>query len=197
MLAHRIRWRIFAFLFGFGCMAYLQQKSLTVAAARMMPELGLSQMQIGWLEWAFVLGYAAFQLPGGVIGQRVGARRMFVAISSVAFLATVLTPVAPAALGGGALFATLLALQLALGLSQGPIFPVSSGVMEAWFRPERWALLQGLQSMGLQIAAGLQSIPRSAQRSLTSSAQTSLRRRNRRFRGDDWRASSATVRFCF
>ena len=39
-----------------------------------MPDLGLSQMQIGWLEWAFVLGYAAFQLPGGVIGQRLGAR---------------------------------------------------------------------------------------------------------------------------
>jgi MFS transporter, ACS family, glucarate transporter len=155
LLAHRIRWRIFAFLFGFGCVAYLQQKSLTVAAARMMPELGLSQMQIGWLEWAFVLGYAAFQLPGGVIGQRVGARRMFIGISAVAFLATILTPLAPVALGGSALFVTLLMLQLALGLSQGPIFPVSSGVMEAWFRPERWALLQGLQSMGLQIAAAL------------------------------------------
>jgi ACS family glucarate transporter-like MFS transporter len=152
-LAHRIRWRIFSMLFGFGCVAYIEQKDLTVAAERMMPDLGLTQVQIGWLFWAFVLGYAAFQLPGGVIGQRLGARRMFVAISIVALLATVLTPLAPLLLAGSALLVALLLLQLLLGLAQGPIFPVSSGVMEAWFRPERWALVQGLQSMGLQIAA--------------------------------------------
>jgi ACS family glucarate transporter-like MFS transporter len=154
-LAHRIRWRIFSMLFGFGCVAYIQQKSLTVAAERMMPDLGLTQMQIGWLEWAFVLGYAAFQLPGGVIGQRLGARRMFIVISITAFLATILTPLAPLMLTGMGLLAALLGLQLLLGVAQGPIFPVSSGVMEAWFRPQQWALVQGLQSMGLQLAAAL------------------------------------------
>jgi MFS transporter, ACS family, glucarate transporter len=154
-LAHRIRWRILSLLLGFGYVAYLQQKSITVAAERMMPDLGLTQMQIGWLEWAFVLGYAAFQLPGGVIGQRLGARRMFTVISLVAFLATILTPLAPVLLVGSALLVALLLLQLVLGLAQGPIFPVSSGVMEAWFRPEKWALVQGLQSMALQFAAAL------------------------------------------
>jgi len=152
-LTHRVRWRIYAFLFTFGFIAYFQQKGLTVAAERIMPELGLSQTQIGWLEWAFVLGYAAFQFPGGVIGQRLGARWMFTLISAVAFLATVLTPLAPIALSGAALFSTLFGLQLLMGLAQGSIFPVGSGVMETWFRPERWALIQGLQSMGLQFAA--------------------------------------------
>jgi ACS family glucarate transporter-like MFS transporter len=151
----RIRWRIFSMLFGFGFVAYLQQKSITVAAAPMMPDLGLTQMQIGWLEWAFVLGYASFQLPGGIIGQRLGARRMFVIIGIVALLAMMLTPLAPLALSGTALLVTLLGLQVLLGLAQGPIFPVSSGVMETWFRPDQWALPQGLQSMGLQFGAAL------------------------------------------
>jgi ACS family glucarate transporter-like MFS transporter len=154
-LAHRIRWRIFSMLFGFGFVAYLQQKSITVAAARMMPDLGLSQMQIGALEWAFVLGYASFQLPGGIIGQRLGAHRMFIVIGILALLATILTPLAPLVLSGAALLTALLGLQLLLGVAQGPIFPVSSGVMEAWFRPEQWALPQGLQSMGLQFGAAL------------------------------------------
>jgi MFS transporter, ACS family, glucarate transporter len=152
-LAHRIRWRILSLLLGFGYIAYLQQKSLTVAAERMMPDLGLTQMQIGWLEWAFVLGYAAFQLPGGVIGQRLGARRTFTIISLVAFCATIFTPLAPFVLTGTVLLVALLLLQLVLGLAQGPIFPVSAGVMEAWFRPQQWALVQGLQSMALQVAA--------------------------------------------
>jgi MFS transporter, ACS family, glucarate transporter len=154
-LLHRVRWRIFGLLFGFACIAYLQSKSVTVAAAGMMPALRLSQMQIGWMESAFLIGYAAFQLPGGVIGQLLGGQRTFVMISLVAFLATVLVPLAPYALSGTALFVTFIALQLLLGAAQGPIFPVSSGIMEAWFPTKQWASIQGLQVMGLQLAAAL------------------------------------------
>jgi len=150
-----IRWRIFSFLFGFGFLAYVQQKSITVAAARMMPELSLSQLQIGYLEQAFVLGYALFQMPGGIFGQRLGARRTFVIISLTAFLATIATPIAPEFLHGHALFAALFGAQLLLGCSQGAIFPVSAGVFEAWFPPNRWSFVQGLQTMGLGLGAAL------------------------------------------
>jgi MFS transporter, ACS family, glucarate transporter len=152
-IAIRIRWRIFTMLFGFGFVAYLQQKSITVTAARMMPELHLSQVQIGWIEEAFVIGYALFQLPGGVFGQRIGARRTFVIIGIGAFLAVVGTPLAPFWLSGWSLFAALLGLQLLLGVSQAAVFPVSAGVFEAWFPPHRWAFVQGFQTMGLQLGA--------------------------------------------
>ena len=151
----RVRWKIFLFLFGFGLIAYLQQKSLTVASYRMMPELGLTQMQIGWLETAFVLGYTLMQFPGGVLGQRLGARAMFIAISLVAFVATMSTPLAPLVLQGSLLFGALLAAQLLLGLAQGPIFPLSAGVFETWFTPDKWPLVQGLQSLGLGLGAAL------------------------------------------
>ena len=153
--AVRIRWRIFSFLFGFGFIAYVQQKSITVAAERMMPDLGLTQLQIGWLEQAFVLGYAIFQMPGGILGQRMGARRTFVIIGLTAFLATIATPLAPYFFGGHALFIALLGVQVILGCSQGAIFPVSAGVFEAWFPPNRWSLVQGLQTMGLGLGAAL------------------------------------------
>jgi ACS family glucarate transporter-like MFS transporter len=154
-LLRRVRWRIFGLLFAFACIAYFQQKGVTVAAAQMMPQLGLSQMQIGWIESAFLVGYAVFQLPGGVIGQWLGGRRVFVLIGIVAFLATVLTPLAPFALSGEGLFVALVGLQLLLGLAQGPVFPVSSGVMEAWFPSAQWSLIQGLQVMGLQLASAI------------------------------------------
>jgi len=153
--AIRIRWRIFSLLFGFGFLAYLQQKSITVAAERMMPDLNLSQLQIGWIEWAFVLGYGLFQLPGGIFGQRHGARRTFVIIGLAAFLATVATPLAPYWLSGAYLFAGLIVLQLLLGCAQAATFPVSAGVFEAWFPPNRWSFVQGLQTMGLGLGAAL------------------------------------------
>ncbi len=153
--AIRIRWRIFGFLFGFGFLAYVQQKTITVAADRMMPELGLSQVQIGWLMQAFVLGYAIFQMPGGIVGQRLGARRTFVIIGLTAFLATLATPLVPELFTGPGLFIALLCAQLLLGCSQGAIFPVSAGVFEAWFPPNRWCFVQGMQTMGLQLGAAL------------------------------------------
>jgi ACS family glucarate transporter-like MFS transporter len=151
----RVRWKIFTLVFGFGLIAYMQQRSLTVASYRMMPELGLSQMQLGWLESAFLLGYTILQFPGGVLGQRLGARTMLVLISLLAFLATVTTPLAPILLGGTALFAVLLAVQLLLGVAQGPFFPVTAGVVEVWFTPDKWPLVQGLLSLGLGLGAAL------------------------------------------
>jgi MFS transporter, ACS family, glucarate transporter len=153
--AIRIRWRIFGFLFGFGLIAYLQQKSITIAAERMMPELHLSQLQISFLSQAFVVGYALFQVPGGFLGQKLGARHGFTLISLVAFAAMISTAVASYAVGGQALFVVLLLAQFLLGVAQGGIFPISAGVFESWFPPRHWPLVQGLQSMGLQIGAAM------------------------------------------
>jgi ACS family glucarate transporter-like MFS transporter len=151
----RVRWRIFAFLFAFGLIAYVQRTAVTVAAARMMPEIHLSQMQIGWIEQAFVVGYAIFQLPGGLFGQRFGARAAFTVFGIAAFVAVMATPLAPQLLRGTALFAALLGAQFVLGMAQGGIFPVSNGIFEAWFPPRQWALALGAQNMGLNLGAAL------------------------------------------
>ena len=155
LYSSHVRWRIFSFLFGFGFIAYFQQKSLTIVADQMMPQLHLSQLQIGWLEQAFVIGYALFQLPGGIFGQRFGARLGFTVIGLAAFFATIATPLAPVLLNGQGLFLALLSVQLFLGIAQGAIFPISAGVFEAWFPPKRWSFVQGLQSMGLGLGAAL------------------------------------------
>jgi ACS family glucarate transporter-like MFS transporter len=136
-------------------MSYVQQRGLAVASYQMMPALHLTQMQLGWLESAFLLGYAFLQFPGGVLGQQLGARATYVLIGVVAFLATFATPLAPLLLGGTALFAVLLGLQLLFGASQSPIFPVTAGVTEAWFKPSQWSLVQGLLSLGLGLGAAL------------------------------------------
>ena len=74
---------------------------------------------------------------------------MFVVIGLVAYAAMLATPLSPPVLfTGAALLAVLLAAQLLLGVAQGPIFPVTTGVLEAWFRPARWPLVQGAAAHG-------------------------------------------------
>jgi sugar phosphate permease len=150
-----VRWRILALLFGFALLAYLQQKSITVAAERIMPTLHLSQVQIGWLEQAFVIGYTVFQMPGGIFGQRYGARWSFVFISLIAFVAMMALPLAPELVSAGNLFAVLFGSQLLLGVAQAAIFPLSAGVMSAWFPPRRWPFVQGIQTAGMQLGAAI------------------------------------------
>src|ERR1700676_2363242 len=143
----RVGWRIFALSVGMGAIAYFQQKGVTIAAERIMPELSLSQMQIGWIQWAYLLAYAPSQIVGGRVGQRFGARR------TLAIAATIAMPLAPAALAGGAIFAALFLSQLTLGFAQAPIFPVSAGVFRTWLPARRWGLAVGVQTMGCQLGA--------------------------------------------
>lgn len=142
-------------LVGFGTIAYFQQKGVTIAAERIMPELSLSQMQIGWIQWAFLLGYTPAQIVGGRLGQRFGARSTLAVAGAIAVAATLAMPLVPAVLTGGALFAALFLSQFTLGLAQAPLWPVSAGVVRVWLPARRWGLANGIQSMGAQLGAAI------------------------------------------
>jgi MFS transporter, ACS family, glucarate transporter len=151
----RIRWRIFSMLVAAGAVVYFQQRAISIAAERIMPELHLSQMQIGWLQWAFVLSYGLLQMPGGVVGQRIGARRALAGLLLIAVVASLAAPLAPYVLQGTALFAALFLSQLLLGMAHAPFFPVCAGIMESWLPASRWALAQGLHTFGCQVGAAI------------------------------------------
>jgi len=150
---YRVRWVMLAYLFGFAFVAYMQRTSFSVASAQMMPELGISQIQLGWLMTAYLVTYTAFQLPGGVFGQWLGARRGLVITTVVALAATLATPLAPLWFKGAALAAVLLLSRLMVGAAHAPLFPISTGVIESWFPVGNWAWPNGLQSAGMQLGS--------------------------------------------
>jgi MFS transporter, ACS family, glucarate transporter len=139
----------------FAFIAFVQRQTVTIAAERMMPDLGFSQLQVGMLYWAFVAGYTCFQLLGGIYGQRFGARRAFILMGLIAFIGAMVAPTAPALFSGTALFALLIAGQLVLGIAQAPVFPVSAGVIGNWFAATRWSVLLGAQATFMNFGAAL------------------------------------------
>ena len=151
----RVRWKVFGFLSAFAMLSYVQRTSLGVAAENIMPELHLSQMQIGWLNAAFATCYAFAQLPGGVLGQRLGARITFTIVGLVGLVATIATPLAPVLLTGTALFVALLAAQGLLGASQGPVFPTVAVALENWFPQRQWAITQGLNTLCMNVGGAM------------------------------------------
>src|SRR5688572_608924 len=152
----RIRWLVFAMLFAFAFTGYVQRTGVSIAAERMMPELGLTQLQVGWLFTAFLLLYSIFQIPGALIGQQWGARRMLTAIGLATVLASLLTAGAPL-LAAGVVFVALLAARAVLGAAQAALFPVASGTIRFWFPVGRWAAGMGLLVTGIWLGAATTS----------------------------------------
>jgi sugar phosphate permease len=155
MPAPRIRSLVFVLIFGFAVASYLQRQGIGIAAGRMMPELGLTQQQIGWIMNAFLIVYAACQVPGALFGQRFGARLTLTLIGILAVLASVLTAAAPLIASGGLLFLTFLIARSLLGVAHGGLYPVEAGTVRHWYPVARWSSMLGLVVTGLWTGAAI------------------------------------------
>ncbi|MBA3355555.1 MAG: MFS transporter, partial [Pyrinomonadaceae bacterium] len=90
-----VRWGILALLAGFSLVSYVLRTNISVAAKFMMPELGLSEIQIGWVFSSFMLGYAIFQIPTGLLGDRKGPRLVLASAALLWSATTLLTGLIP------------------------------------------------------------------------------------------------------
>jgi len=61
-------------IFCISVLMFIDRVNISIAAKYIMPEYGLSDVQMGWIFSAFVLGYAILQVPGGRLGDRFGPR---------------------------------------------------------------------------------------------------------------------------
>ena len=151
----RIRWWIFAFIFAFAMLSFIQRTSIAVAGESIVAALHITQIQIGLLNAAFLTTYTLMQIPAGALGERFGARRTYIAVGIVGLCATLATPLLPVAFNGTTLFVALLVTQGVLGVSQAPVFPMSAAVIEAWFPVNRWAIANGLQTSGMLLGGAV------------------------------------------
>ena len=148
-----VRWRVFVILAMASFVAYVLRSDISIAAPVMMLELGLSELEWGWVIAAFTTSYAIFQFPGGIFGDKVGPRKALAIISSlwsVAMLLTVLIP-DPAVASGAMILGSLMAARFLVGIVQAPIFPVINTTISHWFPVGGWALPIGLSSTGLTL----------------------------------------------
>ncbi len=126
---------------GLLCLMYLilfiNRVSISTAAPLMKTDLGLSNAQLGLAFSAFAIPYALFQLFGGWVGDRLGARFTLAACCAIVTAAMVLTGAA-----GG--FLSLFAVRLALGFGEGAAFPTATRAMASWTPVGSWGFAQGI-----------------------------------------------------
>ena len=126
--------------------AYLCRVNVSVAGALLMDELHLSQAQMGRVSSAFLLGYALFMVPGGVLADRWGTRRVLELVSWWWVAATSLQMLVgrgPLTGSVAATLAWLLALRFVLGVGQAPTFPAAARGVASWVAPDSRARANG------------------------------------------------------
>ena len=72
----RIRWLMIGMIFVVDVLMFIDRVNISIAAKYIIPEYGLTEVQMGSVFSAFVLGYALLQIPGGWLGDRFGPRRV-------------------------------------------------------------------------------------------------------------------------
>ena len=69
-----------AFAVALAVITYVDRAAINVSALYISKDLGLSRIQMGWALAAFGWAYAVFEIPGGWLGDRIGARRVLMRI---------------------------------------------------------------------------------------------------------------------
>ncbi len=153
----RVRWVILALLFAISVVTYIDRVNISVTARHMMPALGLTELQMGQVFSAFVLGYALCQIPGGWLGDRWGARRVLALAVVWWSIFTALTALAPtlriADLLG--ILGALILVRFLIGVGEAAALPNFNRTVANWLGPTERGLGIGIAIGGIGIGSAL------------------------------------------
>ncbi len=152
--ATTVRWRIVALLAAFSLVSYALRTNISIAAAFMRADLHLSQIELGHIFSAFMIGYAIFQVPAGALGDRFGPRLVLTTAAAMWGLTTLMTGALPGVVGGAAAtLAVLLGVRFLLGVAEAATYPVAASTIGVWVPPSERAFSNALVIAGMALGS--------------------------------------------
>ena len=142
------RWVTLALVFLARTSMGLQFQSIGSVAPLMIADLGLSYTQLGTLIGIYMLPGAFIALPGGVIGQRLGERRVVIASLALMVAGGVLTATA-----GG--FASAAAGRLLSGVGATTMNILLAKIVADWFAGKELSTAMGVMLTAWPVGLGL------------------------------------------
>ncbi len=143
--------RRFLFVFGtffISLFMYIDRACISAAKDPITGDLGLNDNQMGWVLSAFALGYALFQVPGGLMSDRFGPRKVLAGIISLWSLFTALTGLVKSYTG-------MLIVRFLFGASEAGAFPGISRAVYSWIPMKERGIVQGINFSGSRVGAAL------------------------------------------
>jgi sugar phosphate permease len=142
------RFRVLILLTSLTTLTYLDRICISIVGVRMKSALHLNNEQFGWALAAFALAYAAFEIPSGMLGDRIGPRRIFIRIVILWSLFTALT-----GLVNG--LVSLLIVRFLFGVGESGTYPNSILVVSRWFPVGETGKALSWVGIGSQLGAAI------------------------------------------
>ena len=111
--------------------AFVDRTNISIAGVEIGKEFHIDNSQLGWIFSAFLIGYASFQIPGGVLIRRFGPRRVLTFFVIIWGVFTVATALVPPGMRGS--IWVLFLVRVALGASSSIMYPSANQFVERWF----------------------------------------------------------------
>jgi MFS transporter, ACS family, glucarate transporter len=142
------RYRVLALMFTLAVVTYIDRVCIAATRAAMSEELGLDRVQMGEVFSAFVLGYSLFEIPGGWLADRFGARALLTRIVLWWSLFTALT-------GAAWSYSSLLLVRFLFGCGEAGAFPGSASAVSRWFPAAERGKAQAIIILGSRLGGAL------------------------------------------
>jgi len=126
---------------------YVDRSVMGVAQPFLVKDLHIGPELMGLIFSAFSWTYAAAQIPGGVVLDRLGSRLTYALSLATWSLATM----AHGLMSG---VAGLFSARLALGLAEAPSFPTNSRILATWFPQAERARANSVYAVGQYVGLG-------------------------------------------
>lgn len=137
MKTSRTRYGVVILAIGLAVLSYVQRVAISGAAVPITHDLRLSKEQMGLVFGAFGLAYALFEVPMGLLGDRLGVRRVLAQVVLAWSACTALTGAAWNAV-------SMVSIRFLFGAGEAGCFPNLTRMLSAWLPEHERVTAQAL-----------------------------------------------------
>ena len=149
----RVRWLLVFWLFVLSAVSYLDRVNISIAGGAIAESYHLSNVELGRVFSAMLVGYALFQTIGGRLADRFGPRRVVAAGVMWWGIFTALTALVPANIRGALLI--FIVVRFLLGAGEAVIYPSANQFIARWIPIRERGIANGWIFAGVGAGAGL------------------------------------------
>jgi MFS transporter, ACS family, glucarate transporter len=148
LLSIPYRFRVLVLLCSLTTLTYLDRICISLVGVRLKTDLHLNNEQFGWVVAAFALAYAVFEIPSGMLGDRIGPRKIFIRIVLWWSLFTALTGMVNGLIA-------LIIVRFLFGVGESGVYPNSMLVVSRWFPLNETGKALSWVGIGSQIGSAI------------------------------------------
>ncbi len=142
------RWYILLLISVMYLITYLDRVNISTAAPEIIKEFGFDKITMGVIFSAFVWSYALFQVPGGWLSDKFGARRVLAGVVTFWSLMTAATGLVAGA-------TSFKIIRFLFGVGEAGAFPGATRAMQLWYPRSERGFVQGITHSASRAGAAL------------------------------------------